>query len=119
MSRLKLVLSALILVMLAAPPLHAETSSCRTVSGGKLNCMEFAETLKPGLAKVCGIVGPNSKWVKAPCPRKNAPGACRVTRSDGIEQPALCYRMTGLPDGQRIDFCRKSCKGTFVLFKAK
>ena len=109
----------LILVMPTASPLHAETASGRTAAGGNLNGMEFTGALNPGLEKVCGIGGPNSKWVKAPCAGEYALGACRVTRNDGIEQPAPCYRMTGLSDGQRIDFCKKRGKGTFVIFKGK
>jgi hypothetical protein len=102
------------------PESRAASGSCQTRSDGKLDCMEFTGTLPAGLNKaVCTIAGSqNTKWVDGPCPRENVLGFCEVPRKDGISQRVYCYRMTQLPDAQRLEYCRMGCNGTFTVTQA-
>jgi hypothetical protein len=97
----------------------AASSSCQTKTEGKLECMEFTGSLPSYIKTVCTAGGSqNTKWVDSACPRDNLLAICDVPRNDNIKQGNYCYRMAELPDKDRIEYCRMSCKGAFSILAA-
>jgi hypothetical protein len=69
------------------------------------------------MEKACIMGGTkNARWVKNPCLRQGAIGQCEVLRKDMMTQVAYCYRMQGLPVKERLEACRKSCRGIFTVY---
>jgi hypothetical protein len=69
------------------------------------------------IEKICGKEGAkNVKWFKNPCPRAGTIGYCEVPRNDTITQVVYCYKKQGIPDKQRLGFCKQTCKGRFAAY---
>jgi hypothetical protein len=113
-----LVLTALVLTGFFGTQGWAASGSCQTKTEGKLECMEFTGNLPAYLRNLCGLGGSqNTQWVDGLCPQDNLLGFCEVPRDDGVVQRIHCYRMAELPDGQRLEYCRMSCKGAFIAMQ--
>jgi hypothetical protein len=113
-----LMCAAVVVVFILTGVFHtqgwAAVASCQIRTEGKLDCMEFSGNLPSHLKNMCGPGGSqNTKWVESPCPRDNVLGVCEVSRNDNIKQLVYCFRMNQLPDNQRLEYCRMSCKGAF------
>lgn len=113
---LSLVLTALVVTGFIGTQGWAASGSCQTKTEGKFECMDFTGNLPPYLRGVCGIAASqNTQWVEAPCPQDDMIGFCEVPRDDGVVHRVYCYRMAVLPDGQRLEYCRMGCNGTFSV----
>jgi hypothetical protein len=109
-----LVLTALVLMGFFGTRGWASSGSCQTQTVGKLECMEFTGNLPAYLKSLCGLGGSqNTQWIDAPCPQEDLLGFCEVARDDDVVHRVYCYRMAQLPDGQRLEYCRMGCNGTF------
>lgn len=99
---------------------HGEVTSCQTYDQGTvLSCMEFAsgKPIPASMEKICAPGNSrSSKWVKSPCPRAGSIGYCQVPRHDTITQVVYCYKRQGMPDKQKIEFCKQACKGRFAAY---
>lgn len=105
---------------LIASPANSAVASCQTDDQGIItSCMEFAssKSIPAPLEKACIIGGStNIKWAKSPCPRAGIIGYCEVPRNDTITQVVYCYKRQGIPDKQKLEFCKQSCKGRFAAY---
>jgi hypothetical protein len=99
---------------------RCEVTSCQAEDRGVISsCMEFASSkpIPPSMEKVCTLGSPAStKWVKNPCPRSGIIGYCEVLRKDTITQVVYCYKRAGVPDKQKLEFCKQACKGRFAVY---
>lgn len=99
---------------------HGEVTSCQTYDQGTvLSCMEFAssKSIPAPMEKICALgSSKSSKWVKNPCPRAGSIGYCAVPRHDTITQVVYCYKKLGMPDKQKLEFCKQVCKGRFAAY---
>jgi hypothetical protein len=99
---------------------HGEVTSCQTFDHGViLSCMEFAsgKSIPAQMEKICTLGSSrSSKWVKSPCPRAGSIGYCEVPRYDTITQVVYCYKKLGMPDKQKLEFCKQVCKGRFAVY---
>jgi hypothetical protein len=97
---------------------YGETSSCQSAIEGRLSsCMEFTGSLPAPLEKIC-TMSRNNKWMPGkPCPKEGTLGECKVPRNDSITQIVYCYKRKGIPDKQKVGFCKQACgKGTFTAY---
>lgn len=94
---------------------RGEVASCRSDDHGlTMSCMEFASN-KPipvSLEKTCTAMG--KSWAKNPCPRSGTIGYCEIPRKDTTIQVVYCYKRAGIPDKQKLEFCKQDCKGRFA-----
>lgn len=109
-----------IFLCLIASQANSAVASCQTDDQGAVtSCMEFASSkpIPASMEKVCtlGDSGSN-KWVKSPCPRTGIIGYCEVLRKDTITQVVYCYKRQGIPDKQKLGFCKQACKGRFAAY---
>jgi hypothetical protein len=95
-------------------------ASCQTDDQGTLSsCMEFAgaKSIPASIEKACGTRdAKNVKWLKNSCPRTGIIGYCEVPRNDTITQVVYCYKKQGVPDKQKLEFCKQACKGRFAAY---
>jgi hypothetical protein len=121
----KIVIALMLFVFFAFPGLiasqaHSEVASCQTDDQGTItSCMEFAsgKSIPGPMEKICGKGGAtNVKWFKNPCPRAGTIGYCEVPRNDTITQVVYCYKKHGMPDKQKLGFCKQACKGRFAAY---
>ena len=113
-------ISCYIVLSLIASQAHSEVASCQTDDQGTItSCMEFAsgKSIPEPIEKICGKGGAkNVKWFKNPCPRACTIGYCEVPRNDTITQVVYCYKKQGIPDKQKLGFCKQVCKGRFAAY---
>lgn len=99
---------------------HGEVASCQTADQGTItSCMEFAsgKSIPAHIEKICGMGDATKvKWFKNPCPRIGTIGYCEVPRNDTITQVVYCYKRQGIPDKQKLEFCKQACKGRFAVY---
>jgi hypothetical protein len=99
---------------------RGEVTSCQTNEQGTItSCTEFAssKSIPPSMEKICTSgTSKGNKWVKNPCPRAGAIGYCEVPRNDKIIQVVYCYKRHGMPDKQKLGFCKQTCKGRFAPY---
>jgi hypothetical protein len=121
----KILIALILFICFAFPgliafPAHSEVASCQTDDQGTItSCMEFAsgKSIPGPIEKICGKEGAkNVKWFKNPCPRAGTIGYCEVPRNDTITQVVYCYKKQGIPDKQRLGFCKQTCKGRFAAY---
>lgn len=109
-----------LVLSLIAFPAHSEVASCQTDDQGTItSCMEFAsgKSIPGPLEKICSMGSTkNVKWFKNPCPRTGTIGYCEVPRNDTITQVVYCYKKQGIPDKQKLGFCKQACKGRFAAY---
>ena len=108
----------LVFLVVFTPLARSETVSCQSFTQGALSsCMEFGGTLSGPLDKVC-TMSPINKWlVGTPCPKTGALGECKVSRADAVTQVVYCYKRQGIPDKQKIGYCKQACgKGLFTAY---
>ena len=119
---LVIMFSIAISISLGIIPFQAcgEVTSCQTHEQGTItSCMEFAssKSIPAPMEKICTLGGSKgNKWVKNPCPRAGAIGYCEVPRNDTITQVVYCYKRQGMPDKQKLGFCKQACKGRFAQY---
>jgi hypothetical protein len=121
----KILIALILFICFAFPGLiasqaHSEVASCQTDDQGTItSCMEFAsgKSIPEPIEKICGKGGAkNVKWFKNPCPRAGTIGYCEVPRNDTITQVVYCYKKQGIPDKQKLGFCKQACKGRFAAY---
>lgn len=99
---------------------QGEVTSCQTHEQGTItSCMEFAssKSIPAPMEKICTLGGSKGNmWVRNPCPRAGTIGYCEVHRNDTITQVAYCYKRQGMPDKQKLGFCKQACKGRFAQY---
>lgn len=99
---------------------RGEVASCQTHDQGAItSCIEFAssKSIPAPMEKICTLGGSRgNKWVTYPCPRTGSIGYCEVPRHDKITQVVYCYKRQGVPDKQKLEFCRQTCKGRFAAY---
>jgi hypothetical protein len=99
---------------------RGDVTSCQANDQGIItSCMEFAsgKLIPTSMEKVCTQTGSMiNAWVKGPCPRSGAIGYCEIPRRDTITQVVYCYKKSGIPDKQRLAFCKQACKGRFAAY---
>jgi hypothetical protein len=109
-----------IFLCLIASQAKSEVSSCQAYDQATItSCMEFAsgKSLPASTEKLCTLGGPrNYSWVKNPCPRSGIIGYCEIPRKDTITQVVYCYKNKGIPDKQKLEFCKQACKGRFAAY---
>jgi hypothetical protein len=107
-----------IVFTLIAFPVYGEVASCQNEEQGLVtSCMEFAsgKSIPANTKKICRVGdAKNVMWVQNPCPRTGTIGYCEIPRKDTITQVVYCYKRQGIPDKQKLEFCKQACKGRFA-----
>jgi hypothetical protein len=114
----KVILLLFGMILFFASAVRSDTGSCRIKQQGKIiDCMEFTGERKmlPAMERACTAGHERAAtWVAAPCPLENAVSQCTETE-DNLRQVSYCYqKYAKMPLDQRLDYCKKTCKGTFL-----